>query len=232
MLYIIGLGLNEEGISLEGMEIAKKCKKVYLENYTIEFPYTLEKLEEVLDKKIIPADREFVESLQIIDEARKMDIALLVYGSPLTATTHITLLNEAKLSDVKCKVIYSASILDGIAESGLQLYKFGKITSLPKFEAESFIEVIKENQSIGAHSLVLIDIGLDFEEAIENLIKVSDKNNVKVNKLVVCSRLGCKGRRICYDNINNLKSLDIQAPFCFIIPGKLHFMEKEVLESF
>ena len=32
MLHIIGLGLNEKGISIEGNETLKKCKKVYLEN--------------------------------------------------------------------------------------------------------------------------------------------------------------------------------------------------------
>ena len=39
MLYLIGLGLNEKGISLEGLEVIKKCRKVYLEEYTVNFPY-------------------------------------------------------------------------------------------------------------------------------------------------------------------------------------------------
>ena len=35
MLYIIGIGLKGlSSISKEGYEIAKKCKKVYLEGYT------------------------------------------------------------------------------------------------------------------------------------------------------------------------------------------------------
>ena len=38
MLYLIGLGLNEKSISLEGLEAVKKCKKVYLEGYTVDFP--------------------------------------------------------------------------------------------------------------------------------------------------------------------------------------------------
>ncbi|KKM86908.1 hypothetical protein LCGC14_1274180 [marine sediment metagenome] len=45
MLYLIGLGLNEKGISLEGLEAVKKCEKVYLESYTAEIPYSKEDLE-------------------------------------------------------------------------------------------------------------------------------------------------------------------------------------------
>ena len=158
MLYIIGLGLNKDGISKYGLEIVKRCKKIYLENYTVDFPYSQGELQEVLGKKIISADREFVESLRIVDEAQKKDVALLVYGSPLTATTHISIIQEAKSSGVKYKIIYSASILDAIAETGLQIYKFGKITSMPKwtksYKPTSFMEIVKENQSIKAHKRI------------------------------------------------------------------------------
>ena len=137
----------------------------------------------------IPADRKFVESLEIIDEAQKMDVALLIYGSPLTATTHITLLQEAKASKIKYKVIYNASILDAIAETGLQLYKFGKIASMPawkkNYEPDSFIEVVKENKSIKAHSLILIDIGLDFQNTLKQLEISSKKHDLKLKKIIL-----------------------------------------------
>jgi len=232
MLYLIGLGLDVKGISKYGLETAKRCKRVYLENYTVEFPYSEGELKNTIGKKIIPADREKVESLDIVDEARKMDVALLVYGSPLTATTHISLLQEAKKCGVKYKVIYNASILDAVAETGLQVYKFGKIASMPEFEADSFMEVIKKNQSINAHSLVLIDIGLKFEKVLERLEKASEKHKIKLNKILVCSRLGAKNSKIIYKNIEKLKEYEnIRNPYCIIIPSKLHFLEKEILEN-
>ena len=161
MLYIIGLGLNKEGISQEGLETLNRCKQVYLENYTVDFPYSNIELEEVIGKKVTPVDRKFVEGLSFVDEAKKKNVALLVYGSPLTATTHITIIDEAKKSGIKVRVIYAASILDAVAETGLQLYKFGKITSMPawkeSFTPTSFMEIVEENQSIGAHSLILVD---------------------------------------------------------------------------
>lgn len=231
MLYIIGLGLDVKGISQQGLAAVKRCKKIYLENYTIDFPYSLEHLKDVIGKKIIPADRRFVESLKIVDEARKLDVALLIYGSPLTATTHISLIQEARECKVRFKIIYSASIIDAIAETGLQLYKFGKITSMPEFEADSFIDTIKDNQKINAHSLILIDIGLEFNMALEKLKKACEKNKLKLNKIIVCSRLGIDKKRILYNSIENLKGNEILAPYCFIIPSKLHFIEKEVLEN-
>jgi len=246
MLYLIGLGLNEKSLSFEGIEAIKKCEKIYLENYTIEFPYSFEKLEKIINsrlrlvssnagglvtsakslgKKIISANREFVESNKLIKEAKKEDVALLVYGSPLTATTHIALIQEAKKEKIKYEIIYNASVLDGVAECGLQLYKFGKITSIPNLEADSFIDVVKKNQKINSHSLILVDIGLSFENAIRRLEKIER------DKIVVCSKLGTKEKKIFYGTLKELKDKDIKAPFCFIIPGKLHFLEKEVLES-
>ncbi len=238
MLYIIGLGLNALGISKHGLEILKKCKRVYLENYTVDFPYSAGELESIIRKKIIPADREFVEGLGLVDEAKKIDIALLVYGSPLTATTHISLMEEAKNYRVRCRVIHGASILDAVAETGLQIYKFGKIASMPKwdekknFSPDSFMKIVKENNSIQAHSLILIDIGLEFQNALEQLKKSAEKYKIKLNKIIVCQALGTKHKKIFYKKIEELENCeDIKNPYCIIIPSKLHFVEKEFLSN-
>ncbi len=232
MLYIIGLGLNERGISAEGIEAAKKCAKVYLENYTVNFPYDTKKLEKITGK-IIPADRSFVESDALIKESKKNDTALLVYGSPLTATTHISLIEEAKKNNIKCEIIYAASIFDAIAETGLQIYKFGKIASMPKWGASykptSFMEVVRDNQKINAHSLLLIDIGLDLKNAIEELEISAKKEKIKFGKIVICSQMGTPDKKIIYGEIKNLAKKETAKPYCIIIPSKLHFMEQEVL---
>jgi len=226
MLYLIGLGLNMKGISQQGLEAVNKCEKTYLEFYTVDFPYSKEELEKILGKQVILADRDFVESLKIVEEAKDADIALLVYGSPLTATTHISLIQEAKKQNIEVKIIHNASIFDAVAETGLQIYKFGKTTSIPDFEAESFIKVIKENLGIGAHSLILVDIGMGFENALERL------KNVDIEKLVVCSGLGTHDSRIYYRTLKELETKKVKKPFCFIVPGKLHFVEEEVLKKY
>lgn len=235
MLYIIGLGLNERGISKEGLLAIEKCKKIYLESYTVDFPYEIKDLK-FGKKKIIKLGRSEVESDKLIKEARGRDIALLVYGSPLFATTHISLVLDAEKQKVKTKIIYSASVLDAVAETGLQLYKFGKIASMPSREDADFMEHVCENMKIDAHSLILVDIGLSFDKALEQLERAINNKNIKIDidKLIVCSKLGTSDSNIIYDNITNLKKQKnkIQAPFCFIIPGKMHFLEKEGVGRF
>jgi len=240
MLYIVGLGLNAKGISLEGFDIVNRCKKVYLENYTVDFPYSFPELEEVfIGKKIIQLNREEVESFKFIDEAERGDVALLVYGNPLIATTHVAIVDEALKSGIKTKVIQGTSVLDGVARTGLQLYKFGKIASMPEWKPEknftpdSFMEIVKDNQKINAHSLILIDIGLGFREALKQLEKASENHKIKIDKLILCQALGTKNERIFYRTIPELKEFTgVRKPYCIIIPSNLHFIEKEILEGF
>jgi len=236
MLYIIGLGLNEKGMSVQAIEAIEKSKKIYLETYTVDFPYTINKLEKIIKKKIIKVDRKIVESDFLIKEAKKQDIALLVYGSPLFATTHSTLIMDCKKQKIKTKIIYSASVFDAISETGLQLYKFGKISSMPawkkNYEPVSFLDYVIENQKINAHSLILVDIGLEFNKAVKQLEIACNKKNIKINKLIVCSNLGTNKSKIFYNTISNLKNKKITNPFCFIIPGKMHFLEQEIIEEY
>lgn len=227
--YLIGLGLDERGISLHGKKILKNCKKIYLENYTVDFPYTKKEFEKQLKIKVVDANREDVESEKIVDEAVKEDIALLVYGSPLSATTHVSLINKCKKEKIKYKILHAGSVFDAIAESGLSLYRFGKTTSLPKwqksFAPKSFIDVIKQNQSIKAHTLLLVDIGLKFEEAVAQLYDTK----YNFNKVIVCSRLGVRSK-FFYAKLGEINAEKVKAPYCFIIPCELEKYEEEGLK--
>jgi diphthine synthase len=238
MLYIIGLGLNEKGISLEGCEALKRCKKVYLEGYTVNFPYSVKELQRIVgeNRKISVLGRDGVEDSKLVKEGKKDDICLLVYGSPLFATTHMTLISDCKKAKVKVKIVYGASIFDALGSTGLQLYKFGKISSMPKwqksFTPDSFLDFVIENKKIEAHSLILVDIGLEFKDALEEL-KVAGKNKkVKLGKIVVCSSLGSDKGKIYYGEIEDLIKKKVKMPYCFIIPGKMHFFEEDVLKGF
>ncbi len=225
MLYLIGLGLNEKGYSREAYDVISKAEKIYIENYTINFPYKIESLEKEFGKKFAKLGREEVESMDFLDEAKKKDVALLVYGSPLFATTHISLVEETKRKKIKIKILHNASVFDAVSETGLQLYKFGKIASIPKHEASSFMKIINENRKIGAHTLILVDIGMELKDALNKIKEIDEK-------IVLCSRLGIKDSKIFYGNIKKLENKKIKEPFCFVIPGKMHFLEEEMLEGF
>lgn len=236
MLYLIGIGLNLKSFSLEAMQIIKSCKKVYLEAYTVDFPYEFSELEKTIGNFEL-LGRESVESSKLIDESKKNDIALLVYGSPLFATTHLTLLLDCKKAKVKYKVIFGVSIFDALGETGLELYKFGKITSMPRwqknFEPDSFLDIVRDNLLIKAHSLILCDIGLGFSDALKQLEESLVRKKMKTEKIVIASCLGSEKNKFYYETLENLKkkSKNISNPFCIIIPSELHFMEQEWLES-
>lgn len=234
MFYLIGLGLDLKSISTEAIEILKRCKKIYLETYTVELPYSQEELEEVIGARIIQLTRTMVEMESFVSEAKNKDIALLVYGDPLAATTHISLVLRCKKEGIDYRVLHNSSIFDAISETGLQVYKFGKTASMPawteKYKPASFIDVIKDNLKIKAHTLVLVDIGLGFGDALNQLEKASS-NKLKIEKIIVCSKLGTQEEKIYYETLEELAGMEIYAPFCFIIPSSLHFLEEEALEG-
>jgi diphthine methyl ester synthase len=235
-LYLIGLGMNKNSITADALQILKSCDKIYLENYTVNFPYTTEELESQLKIKITQLGREKVESESILQEAKTQNTALLVYGDSLSATTHIQLIIECKKQKIPYQIFHNASILTAIAETGLSLYKFGKTASMPNWQEHtnkptSFIDYIKENQSINAHTLILTDIGLEISPAISQLIEASQKTNIKLpEKIIATSNTGTPNQKIFYDTPNNLKNKNIPTPFCLVIPTDLHFIEKQALE--
>ncbi|MEK6918783.1 MAG: diphthine synthase [Nanoarchaeota archaeon] len=236
--YLIGLGLNENSITKESLDIINKTKKLYLEGYTVAFPYNIETLEKNLGRKVTQLKREAVEKEEFLSDAKKEDVSLLVYGAPLSATTHYSIIEKCKKEGINYQVLYNGSVIDAVAESGLQLYKFGKTASMPrwisgKYEPDSFLEIIKDNNKIKAHTLLLIDIGMSADEAVEQLMNALKKKSQKIDEIMICSRLGTAEAKFYYGNVEKLLTLThkVKEPFCFIIPSEeLHFAEEEALE--
>ncbi|XP_004699616.1 diphthine methyl ester synthase [Echinops telfairi] len=85
MLYLIGLGLGDaKDITVKGLEVVKRCNRVYLEAYTSVLTVGKEALEEFYGRKLILADREEVEQNadNILKDADLSDVAFLVVGDP------------------------------------------------------------------------------------------------------------------------------------------------------
>ena len=161
MLYLIGIGLaDEQDIAIKGLGIVRRCQEVYMEDYTSIMQVPKKQLEEFYGSKIISAPRDFVENQSdlILKKAKIMDIALLVVGDPLMATTHTSLLLDAKKQGVPFKVVHNASVLNAVAQTGLQIYKFGKIASIPFHESDGPYQVLEENHKAGSHTLFLLDL--------------------------------------------------------------------------
>ena len=232
MLFIIGLGLNDEGdLTLKAIDCLRKSEKVYAEFYTNIWQGDLRNLQKIIGKNIDILDREKVEAEKFVCEAKKKDIALLIYGNALVATTHISLLFKCGEEKIPYKIIHAASVFDAITETGLQLYKLGKITNITKHETESFFKIIEENKIVGAHSLILLDIGMNVKDALKKLLETAKKRNFKLKEIIVCSRLGTSGAVMKYGEIEKLMKKEFKLPACLVIPGDLHFVEKDAIEK-
>jgi diphthine synthase len=212
---------------------------------------------------VILADRDCVETGadQIFADAKDGDVAFLVVGDPLCATTHSDLILRAKELDIKVEVIHNASVMGAAGACGLQLYSFGQTVSIPFFREEwrpdSFYEKIQYNRRGGMHTLCLLDIKVkepDFEamcrgrtvflpprfmtvnQAIEQLIEIEEKRQEgaysKDTMCVGMARLGQKDQTIIAGTMEELLTADFGAPLhCFAITGEVHPLEEEVRGS-
>jgi diphthamide biosynthesis methyltransferase len=95
-------------------------------------------------------------------------------------------------------------------------------TNKPK----SYAEIIKQNQSIKAHTLILTDINLEISDAINQL----NESISLEQKIIALEKAGTPNQKIYYDTPENLQASNIQMPFCLIISSDLNHIEQEALE--
>eukprot|EP00866_Antonospora_locustae_P002166 jgi/Antlo1/2166/1034 len=249
MLYLIGIGLTAKDISIGSLERLQACSKVYLENYTSQVVEEIAALESLCGVRIEPAPRSLLECTDtIIKEAAHGDVALLVAGSPLFATTHTDLLIRAREHGVPVHTVHNASILNVMGCCGLYSYAFGRTVSIPFFEQSwkptSFYTNIAKNIAAGLHTLCLLDIRIDETqkrymtantalrqleecEAAEGMHIIGDETEV----FIVC-RFGCPAERIIFGKIVDLRDRDFGMPLhSLIIPAKMDVIEREHAEA-
>ncbi|HIG98814.1 TPA: diphthine synthase [Candidatus Woesearchaeota archaeon] len=247
-LYLVGIGLNDEkDITVKGLEAIRGCDAVYLENYTSIMACGIAQLEKFYGKKVIVADRKIIEHGDgIISAAATKNVALLVIGDPWGATTHIDIMMRCRAKNIPFTVINNASIITAIGITGLQVYKFGKTTSVPypdkNFRPETSYEVINQNRMLGLHTLLLLDIRQDLgkfmtvSEAIDVLLEIESRKRQQVftqdTFCVGCARVGSDRFVIKAASAKELKNYDFgKQPHCLIVPGELHFVEEDALKQ-
>ncbi len=249
-LYLIGIGLiDEKDITLRGLELVKKASKAYLESYTSLLQCSKDDLEKLYGKEVILADRDLVEKEadKILDEAASSDVAFLVIGDPMSATTHLDLQTRAIERGVVVEVVHNASVMTAVGVVGLELYKFGKTTSIvfPQegWDVQSHYDVVKENLARGLHTLCLLDIkvkepskdslkkGADqqFEaarfmtvnQAVESLLSIEKKRGEEVftdeTLCIGCARIGASDMRVKSGTAKELLEMDFGGPLHSLI---------------
>jgi diphthine synthase len=178
-------------------------------------------------------------------EGVQKKVCLLCGGDPLAATTHVSLLIDAKKAGVEARVVHNSSILSAACgKSGLQPYRFGKTVTVSfwrkNYEPTSPILLIGKNLEAGMHTLVLMDLDrelgmMDAKEGIGLLRKMEEAEGKGVlpERIVVLSRVGYPDEMVSYVEVGEAEGMGLgKPPFCIIIPAKLHEVEKEYLELF
>jgi diphthine synthase len=248
-LSFIGLGLNDdEGVSLSGLKGMESADIIFAEQYTSSMAEgALDRLMARVGKRIQLLGREEVEDGgTILRECLGRNVAFLVVGDPMTATTHVDLRLRAESQGTKTIVIHGASVLTAVPGTlGLQHYKFGRTTTVP-FPQEGFsptspYEVISENKSRGLHTLVLLDIDAEnsrFMTANEGLHILLDMERRAKGGTIGPDTLACVVARagspdciVSAGPISDLISRNYGPQLhSIVVPGKLHFLEEEALE--
>lgn len=260
-LYLIGLGLGDiRDLSLRADSIIQKAHHLYLEAYTAISQSTTHALEKAYQKTVTPAFRDTVEQHAeetILKDAQDETTVLLVVGDPLVATTHMDLILRARKLNIDVRIIHNMSIFDAITSTGLELYKFGKVTSIPfwtpQFRPMAAYDCIRQNRSIDAHTLCLLDIKVreeDYEalrkgkseylpprymsvreglETLEQMEQVRKEGIITPEtKVIGIARATHDDEQIISGTIAELKEIDFGGPLhCLIIPSSMHFIEEE-----
>jgi diphthine synthase len=246
MLWFIGLGISGfKSIPVEAIDVLSNADIVYLEQFTSPIGKSdLSKIKNATKGEFKLAKRWLVEDgKEILKNAKKKKVALLAYGDPYIATTHIELRTRAIEEKIKTYSIHASSSLTSmIGECGLHFYKIGRIaTIMSEMSLTTPYYVIYKNIIEGNHTVLLLeynqdkDFFLDPKDALSDLLETEKGQTRKVISLssyaIVASRVGFRDQKIIAGKISSLKKIDFgKAPHTIIIPGRLHFTETDALK--
>ena len=222
MLYMIGLGLDNGEITRKGLNALEKVDKAYAEFYTNTANIELDEL----PSEVEVLEREEVEQEdRILESAEDQDTAFLVSGDPLTATTHYDIKHRAEKKGLDVKVIHAPSIFTSIAETGLNVYKFGRTITLPREgKPESIGKYIGKNDSVGLHTLVLLDIDYDASKAAEKLLNLG----LEDREALVLERANHDDMKIRLTSLEEASEDSFgKTPHSIILTGEKSFKEEE-----
>jgi diphthine synthase len=245
MLYFIGLGLDQSP-SLKSLKVLKACDKIYYESYTspVVNQSVFDELSEELGvSKVESVKRAFVEDgRNILAGARDSSIALVCSGDPLVATTHQELRTRALKQGIQTKVIHGSSVLSAVGgELGLHSYNFGRIVTMTKEPMQyTAYSTVFRNLLQGLHTILLLEweessnFFLEPSLAVKSLLEAEKDLQGEAltddTLLFVVSRMGTDKVGSRATSLREIAGSDLgEPPHVIVIPGKLHFTEREAL---
>ncbi len=240
MLCFVGLGLDQS-VSLVALKVLQNCDYIYYESYTS--PVVNTKIEDEIGKSVERVKRSFVEDgHKILELARYSNVALLCSGDPLVATTHQELRTRATGKGIETRVIHGSSVLTAVVgELGLHAYNVGRIVTMTRDPMQyTAYNTIFKNLLQGLHTIVLLEwdeaseFFLSPDSAVKSLLEAEKdiRNGVLNNDtlMLVASRLGTEKAAISATTFGEIDTVEFgKPPHTLMIPGRLHFTEREAL---
>ncbi|AAK41227.1 diphthine synthase [Saccharolobus solfataricus] len=250
ILSLVGLGISKKFITDSAIETLSNSDIIIFDRYTSRScDINVDVLRRLVkgEREFIEADRSLLEnnSKAIIDYLDKgYNVSIASIGDALIATTHVSLLIEAKHRGHEVKVIPGISVhCYLISKSLLSSYKFGKSVTVT-FPYNDFIDptpynVIKDNKERGLHTILYLDLknekAMTANEALQILLRLEERHKKSVlsksDIIIVGARLGCDDERIIALKVEEATSFDFgNTPHIIIIPGNLHYMEADAIK--
>jgi len=249
-LYVVGGGLSAEYLTLKAIRLLSVADKVYVDTYTSIAPGIDKGLAERLNltATVVEASRSLLEegAARIVEEARDKIVVVLVPGDPHYATTHISLIVEARKRGIEAYMVPGVSGPQAAVEaSGLQFYRFGRPVTLvyPRggVKPYSSLDVIRSNAERGLHTLVLLDLDLEEKramtvpDAVRLLLELEEEQEYTITSssvLVGIARAGLPDQKCVAGGPEELLEEDYPPPphSLVVTAPRLHPMEAEALQ--
>lgn len=180
-----------------------------------------------------------------------------------SATTHTDLVLRARELDIPVQTVHNASIMSAVGATGLQLYNFGQAVSMVFFtdtwKPASFYDRIKENHSIGLHTLMLLDIKVK-EQSLENLargrkiyepprfmtaaqcagqmLEIEAERGEGICKpqslAIGVARVGAGDQRMAAGTLEQLSQVDLGSPLhsLVLLGSRTHYLERDFIREY
>jgi len=249
MLYLVGLGFGHpKHLTIEAKNILQTVDTFYIETYTSKLQETANTYKKEIGVEANLLYRPSMEQnmQDVLQQAQQRDVAIGIIGDVFSATTHSALYIEAHNQDIETKVVHNTSIFNAVSATGLQLYLFGKTTSIvyPKgnWLPHSPLHTIHENKERGLHTMCLLDIEVTTEnerymtcqDALDLLLQIQREEPItpltKDTTVIFTQNLGTAKQKIRVGTVKNPPSINNEALQTLIIPGNMHEAEEEMLK--
>jgi diphthine synthase len=246
MLTFVGLGLyDERSVTIRGRDAIRDADRVVAEFYTSQLAGTsIPELDAYHDVSIEVRDREGIEQdpEPVLADAAADQVVFLTAGDPMVSTTHVDLRLRATDRGIETRVVHAPSAATAAAGlTGLQNYRFGAATTLPFPRAhggtgvpESVLDTINANRERGLHTLVYLDIKAadDAFMRADTAAGLLADAGLEGPGVAVC-QAGSDGPAVVGDRLSALRQGEFGPPLhLLVLPGELHPMEAEALETF